>query len=77
MKLDMLSQHVKCRQSIPAYIAKVTVYKGLLEPWTADKLWESDEPNTEELAEPTLQHFWKLGKAQGMRHKTAAAGKEL
>ena len=36
--LDMLSQHAKCRQAIPACIAKVTVYKGLQEPKTVDKL---------------------------------------
>ena len=47
-KLDMLSQHAKHRQAIPAYIANVIVYKGLLEPRTADKLWESEEPDTED-----------------------------
>ena len=47
-KLDMLSQHAKCRQAIPACIVKVTVYKGLQEPKTADKLWESEEPDTED-----------------------------
>ena len=47
-KLDMLSQHVKHRQAIPICIAKVIVYKGLQEPRTADKLMESEEPNTED-----------------------------
>ena len=40
-KLDMLSQNAKCRQAIPACIAKVTVYKGLQEPRTVDKWWTS------------------------------------
>ena len=48
VKLDMLSQHAKCREAIPAYIAKFIVYKGLLEARTADKLWESEEPDTED-----------------------------
>ena len=48
VKLDMLSQHAKLRQAIPACIAEVTVYKGLLEPRTAVKLWESEEPDTED-----------------------------
>ena len=45
-KLDMLSQHANHKQAIPACIAKVTVYKGLQEPRTVDKLWESEEPDT-------------------------------
>ena len=44
-KLDMLSQHAKHGQAIPACLAKVIVYKGLLEPRAADKLWESEETN--------------------------------
>ena len=47
-KLDMLSLHAKCRQAIPACITKVIVYKGLQEPRTVDKLWESVELNTED-----------------------------
>ena len=47
VKLDMLFQHAKCRQAIPTCTEKVTVYKGLQEPGTVDKLWESEEPNTE------------------------------
>ena len=48
MKLDAISWHAKHRQAIPACIAKVIVYKGLQEPRMADKLWESEEPNTED-----------------------------
>ena len=48
VKLDMLSQHAKHRQAIPVCIAEVIVYKGLLEPRTVYKLWESEEPNTED-----------------------------
>ena len=47
-KLDMLSQHAKCRKAIPYFIANVIVYKGLQEPRAADKLWESEEPDTED-----------------------------
>ena len=47
-KLDTLSQHAKCRQPIPACIAEVIVYKGPQGPRIADKLWESEEPNTED-----------------------------
>ena len=49
-KPDMLSQHsnAKCRQSIPACIAKVIVYRGLKEPRTVDKLWGSEEPDMED-----------------------------
>ena len=47
-KPDMLSQHAMCRQAIPACIAKVIEYKGLHELITVDKLWESEEPNTED-----------------------------
>ena len=46
VKPDMLSQHAKHRQAIQACIAKVHVYKGMQECRTADKLWESEEPNT-------------------------------
>ena len=35
------------QKAIPECIAKVIVYKGLHEPRTAEKLWESEEPNTE------------------------------
>ena len=45
-KLDMPSQHTKCTQAIPECIAKVIVYKGLQEPITVEKLWESEQPNT-------------------------------
>ena len=37
VKLDMLSQHAKCRQAIPTCIAKVTVYKGQ----AVDNQWTS------------------------------------
>ena len=37
-KLDMLSQHTKCRQATPACIAEVIVHKGLKEPRTVGKL---------------------------------------
>ena len=47
-KLDMLSQYTKHRQAIPACIAKVIVYKGLQEPRPVGKLWESEEPDTED-----------------------------
>ena len=47
-KLDMLTWDAKHRQAIPACIAKVIVYKELQEPRTADKLWESEEPYTED-----------------------------
>ena len=48
VKLDMLSQFAKHRQAIPACIAKVIVYKELQESRTVDKLWESEEPDTED-----------------------------
>ena len=48
VKPDMLSQAAKHRQVIPASIVKVIVYKGLQEPRTADSLWESEEPSTED-----------------------------
>ena len=47
-KSDMPSQHAKHRQAIPACIAKVIVYKAMQETRTADKLWKSEEPNTED-----------------------------
>ena len=40
-KSEKLSQHAKCRQAIPACIAKVIVYKGMQELRTVDKKWTS------------------------------------
>ena len=54
VKLDTLSQHAKCIQAILACLAKIIVYKGLEEPRTVDKLWESEEPDTEDLQS---QHY--------------------
>ena len=47
-KPDMLSQHAKCRQAIQACIAKDNVYKGLQEPKSVDKPWESGEPDSKD-----------------------------
>ena len=41
MKPDKLCQFSKCRQAIPAFTTKGTVYKGMLEPRTVDKQWIS------------------------------------
>ena len=43
-KSDRISQHAKCRLAIPTCITKVILYKGLQEPKTVNRLWESEEP---------------------------------
>ena len=62
-KLDMLSQHAKCRQAIPACIAEVTVYKGLHRAQNNSQAVGVRRTQYRGLAQPTLQHFRKLGKA--------------
>ena len=65
-KRDMLSQDAKYRQVIPAHIAKVIIYKGLLEPRTADKLLEGVKPDQRisRANTTTLQET-----RQGIRHE--------
>ena len=58
VKLDILSQHTKCRQDIPACIAKINVYNGLQDLRTVDKPWESEEPNTDDYQS---EHYNILG----------------
>ena len=60
---DMLSHQAKHKHAIPACMAKVIVIKGAARAQNSIQAVGVRRTQYRGLAEPTLQHFRKLGKA--------------